>query len=320
MKSIGGYFSLELPNKTLGELYPDAIKLNAGRYCLEYILRVREYKKIYLPYYTCEVILQPIKELGLEYEFYHIDEKLEIAGEINVGRDEVLLYTDYFGLKDQYTKDIAYKYSPNIIIDNTQAFFSKSCPHTDTFNTCRKYFGVADGAYLFTDKQILVSIPSDFSTSRMTAVLDRLDKSPEEAFQEFHKCEQTLSKSGMRKMSKLTQSIMSSINYTSVVCQRLHNFDRLSQGLTESNEIHFTISNDTVPMVYPYYCHKKGLRQYLIKNHIYVAKFWPNVSEWSSSESQETDFAEYLLPIPIDQRYGDEDMNFIIETIKNFQE
>ena len=110
---------------------------------------------------------------------------------------------------------------------------------------------------------------------------------------------------------------MNSIDYTSIACQRLQNFDRLSQGLTESNEIHFAISNDSVPMVYPYYCHKKGLRQYLIKNHIYVAKFWPNVSEWSSSESQETDFAEYLLPLPIDQRYSDEDMNFIIETIKN---
>ena len=318
MKSIGGYFSLELPKNTLGELYPNAIKLNAGRYCLEYILRARGYKKVYLPYYTCEAVLRPIKELGLEYEFYHIDEKLEIVGDVNVGKDEVLLYTDYFGLKDKYTNDVVHRYFPNIIIDNTQAFFSKPCPHTDTFNTCRKYFGVADGAYLFTDEQLLESIPPDFSKNRMTAVLDRLDKSPEEAFPEFHKCEQSLWESGMRKMSKLTQSIMSSIDYTSIASQRLHNFNRLSQDLAESNKIHFTINNDTVPMVYPYYCHRKGLRPYLIKNRIYVAKFWPNVSEWSSSDSQETDFAEYLLPLPIDQRYSGEDMKYIIEKIKKF--
>ena len=45
MEAIGGYFSLELPLNAKGELYPEAIKLNAGRFCIEYILRARKYKK-----------------------------------------------------------------------------------------------------------------------------------------------------------------------------------------------------------------------------------------------------------------------------------
>ena len=55
MESIGGYFSLELPKYE--EYHKDAIRLNTGRNCLEYILRARRYSKVYIPYYTCEVIL-----------------------------------------------------------------------------------------------------------------------------------------------------------------------------------------------------------------------------------------------------------------------
>jgi hypothetical protein len=80
----------------------------------------------------------------------------------------------------------------------------------------------------------------------------------------------------------------------------------------------FSINCDTVPMVYPYYRHQKGLREYLIKNKIYVAKYWPNVGERSGKDSLEADLTEFLLPLPIDQRYGEEEMNYIIETIKNF--
>jgi hypothetical protein len=46
MKSIGGFFSLELSHSTWGERYPKAIKLNSGRSCLEYILIARKYKKV----------------------------------------------------------------------------------------------------------------------------------------------------------------------------------------------------------------------------------------------------------------------------------
>lgn len=71
-------------------------------------------------------------------------------------------------------------------------------------------------------------------------------------------------------------------------------------------------------MVYPYYCQKEGLRQHLIGNKIYVAKYWPNVEEWAGKDSVEADLAEYLIPLPIDQRYGKEEMDYIIDTIKNF--
>ena len=77
MKAIGGYPELELRK---GEHYhKDALKLNTARNCLEYILIARKYKKVYVPYYTCEAVHEPFKKLGsgCRMEFYHINEQLE---------------------------------------------------------------------------------------------------------------------------------------------------------------------------------------------------------------------------------------------------
>lgn len=319
MKSIGGFFSLELPHNSWGEIYPEAIRLNSGRSSLEYILKARKYRKVWIPYYTCDAILEPIIRNGLDYEFYHIDKNFHIADKVHVGKDDVLVYTDYFGLMDDYAFEVAYEYTPNVILDNTQAFYTRPRRNTDVFNTCRKFFGVSDGAYLFTDARLDMDIPQDHSRKRMNAVLDRLDRSPEEAFQEYHESEVSLGTCGMRIMSKLTQSIMDSIDYTDVANRRLKNFYRLDRALASINEIHFSIKSDSVPMVYPFYCHQKGLREYLIKNKIYVAKYWPNVADWAGKDSLEADFAEYLLPLPIDQRYSEDEMDIIVSYIINFQ-
>lgn len=113
MKSIGGYFEFELPEGS--EYHPEAIALNSGRHCFEYILRLRKYIKLYIPYYTCEVILEPINKLGIKYEFYHIDKKLESHFDFSILRaDEAFLYTNYFGLKDEYI---------NTLPPNTQYYY-----------------------------------------------------------------------------------------------------------------------------------------------------------------------------------------------------
>ena len=43
-KPIGGYFELELP-KRLG-FHAEAMALNSGRFCFEYLLRCRKYNKV----------------------------------------------------------------------------------------------------------------------------------------------------------------------------------------------------------------------------------------------------------------------------------
>src|SRR5471030_881414 len=116
-KEIGGFFELEL--NYAQKYHNDAIKLNSARYCLQYILKAKQYNKIYIPYYICDSVLQPIKKENLQYEFYSINDKFEPIFNKNINKDECFLYVNYFGINTENVKKVRVNFR-NVIIDNTQ--------------------------------------------------------------------------------------------------------------------------------------------------------------------------------------------------------
>ena len=313
MESIGGYFSLELPQRN--EYHKDALRLNTGRNCLEYILRARGYKKVYIPYYTCDVVLEPFKKLGIPYEYYHVDIHLEIRDHFTLKADEALLYTNYYGLKQRYVEQLAERIGKRLIVDNTQAFYAKPLPGIDTFYTCRKFFGVADGAYLYSDAVLDEEIEQDYSYDRMAHLLKRIDLSAEEGYADFRRADDGLDNQPIRRMSRLTQRMMQSIDYEAAAKRRRENYLMLHEALGGMNNMELPLEDDAVPMVYPYLAPVKGLREKLIENKVFVARYWPNVLDWTAKDDIEYLLACQLQPLPVDQRYGEEEMNRIIEII-----
>ena len=59
-----------------------------------------------------------------------------------------------------------------------------------------------------------------------------------------------------------------------------------------------------------------NLKKELISKNIFVATYWPNVFEWTKPEDIEYKIAESVVCIPIDQRYGKEEMGLIIKEIQ----
>lgn len=315
MKAIGGYFSLELPQRE--EYHKNAIHLNTGRNCLEYILRVRGYKKVYVPYYTCEAVMEPINKLGISYEFYHIDINLEIRDRFTLKEGEVLLYTNYFGLKHRYVEQLAEKVGSRLIVDNTQAFYAKPIPGIDTFYTCRKFFGVPDGAYLYCEQELDEDIEQDYSYDRMAHLVKRIDLSAEEGFKDFRRVDEGLDNLPIRMMSKLTKCMMQGIDYEATAQRRRDNYQIMHKALAKENNIELPLEEDAIPMVYPYLVPLKGLREKLIENKIFVARYWPNVLECAKPDDIDYLLAYQMQPLPIDQRYGEEEMKRIISIINN---
>ena len=310
MEPIGGYFSLELPLHI--EYHKDALRLNTGRNCLEYILCSRRYRKVYIPYYTCEVVLEPFGKTGIEYAFYHIGINLEIDDNIELKNDEALLYTNYFGLKQRYVETLAEQYGNQLIVDNTQAFYARPVQGIDTFYTCRKFFGVPDGAYLYTDKRLETTFEQDCSWTRFSFLTKRIDMGPEAGYADFQAMEEKLIGQPIKLMSELTQRMMQAIDYDAAALRRRNNYLMLQKSLSESNQLNLVLEEDAVPMVYPYMIDKEGLREQLIRNKIFVARYWPNVLEWTESSDFEYSLASFLLPIPCDQRYSKQDMRKVI--------
>ena len=313
MKAIGGYFELELPYKE--EYHKEAIKLNTGRNCLEYILRARKYQKVYIPYYTCDVILEPFRKLGIPYECYHINLQLELAQDIRLNPDEALLYTNYYGLKQHYTETLASQYGKSLIVDNTQAFYAEPIKGIDTFYTCRKFFGVPDGAYLYTDKLLDIEIEQDCSYERIDSLTKRIDLSPEAGYVDFRTTSKALVNQSIKRMSNLTQRMMQGIDYRTVAGQRRANYQLLHEALGQANHLRLPLQDDTVPMVYPYLMPTAGLREKLIENKVFVARYWPSVLEHTEPDSIDYQMAYFMQPLPIDQRYGKEDMKRIIDIL-----
>ena len=208
---IGGYFELELPKYP--ELHTNALALNSGRFCLEYILRCRHYSKVYVPYFTCESAIEPLVRLNIPYEFYHIDRQYHIVDNISLEADEALMYTNYWGLQDSYCMTLASRYGGQLILDYTQAFFSRPIRGVDTFYSCRKYFGVPDGGYLYTSVETQLELEQDESYTRMDSLVKRIDLSPEAGYGDFHKTGAAFHEMPMRRMSKFTKRMMQGIDY-----------------------------------------------------------------------------------------------------------
>ncbi len=299
MKAIGGYFELELQG---GEHYhKNAFRLNTARNCLEYILKVRKYKKIYIPYYTCEVILQPIKKCNIDYEFYSINENLEPEKNILLSADEAFLYTNYYGLKQTIVKKLFEVYGNQLIVDNSQAFFAPRIEDVDTFYSPRKFFGISDGAYLYIDKELEENIEQDISYGRMSHLLKRADISPEFGYDDFQKNDSSLDNQPIKMMSNLTEKILCSIDYEQVEKTRKNLYKRIDDRLREQNLLKIELADEDVPMVYPFLIENgEQLRESLIEQRIFIPTYWNNVLEWTNNE-REIFLVRNLLALPICQ-------------------
>lgn len=312
-KAIGGFFEFELYKGK--EYYPDLIKLNLGRNCLEYILSATKYDKIYAPIYTCETIFRIVKKMDIELYFYKIDECLEPVMDFSILNSKtVFLYTNYFGVKDEFIRQLA-ESNVNLIIDNSQAFFSKPIENCHCFYSPRKFFGVPDGAYLYTSDRLMKQITKDESFHRMTHLMKRRDLGPEEAYKNFLQNEKELQREPLKKMSNLTRKLMSAIDYDKAKRQRVENFRFLHHNLSSSNKCSLNLDLPLAPMIYPYICNQKKLREKLIANRIFVASYWPNILDNCSKNSLEYYFAKTIIPLPIDHRYNTEDMQRIVDII-----
>lgn len=321
MNAIGGYF--ELADRGVGVFpHQDGILLNTGRNALEYILRsIGEIKGVYLPYYTCEVVLEPLKKLQIPWRFYHINSRLELADEIRLEAGEYLITNNYFGIKDAYIRKLAEKYSDHLIVDCAQAFFAEPIPATKSFYSARKYVGVADGgvAYLghFPSDSVEVN-EIDNTSDHESHLFKRKQFGAEAGFEDYQKNEKKLDNQPIRRMSDTTRQILDHIDYEFIIARRRSNFAFLQNALGTMNSLLLPGMDSFVcPMVYPFVTGSGlKLRKELIAKKVFVAHYWPNIKRNSEFET-EFDLSEMIVPIPCDQRYGEEEMRIITEIIRD---
>ncbi len=312
MKEIGGYFGLE---QLAGREYHAGLTaLNTCRNALLYVLKARKAKKLYIPRWLCGSVSGMCGRYGIDYDFYTVDEKFLPLPERVPSEDEYMLIVNYYGQIDNETLlglKAGYK---NIIFDCSQAFFQRPPDNTDTVYSCRKFFGVPDGAYLSTDIRLEEELETDVSMGRMSHLLGRYEGLASDHYAEFRKNEESLGEIPLRKMSLLTKNILGAIDYEKVREVRTENFKFLHERLGGINRLALKVPGGAY--AYPFYSRNGSrARKILAESLIYVPVLWPNVLEDNSENSREYDLASNILPLPCDQRYGKEDMEHIAEMV-----
>ena len=310
MKEIGGFFALEdISNK---EYHKNAIKLNTATNALIYLIKTKKIKRIYVPLYMCDCI-DKVKNI-CTVEYYNIKKDFSFEFNKKLEPNEYLYVVNYYGLFNNYKIKMIKKAYKNVIIDNVQAFFQRPVKNVDTIYSCRKFFGVTDGAYLYTNEILNEEISTDISKTRFEFLLGRLEETAETNYEKYKENEEILSKLELAYMSKSTQMILSSINYKKVKNKRTKNFKFLNSKLKFKNKL--KLKNIYGAYMYPYYTsNAEKIREYLIENKIFIPILWPNVLKMNCDEI-DYKLARNILPIPCDQRYDISDMKNIIELIK----
>lgn len=123
----------------------------------------------------------------------------------------------------------------------------------------------------------------------------------------------------IRRMSKLTHDLLAAADYPRIKRKREENHQLLAALLPSDSVFNRTIPEG--PFAYPYY-HKDGmrLRKWLAGRKIFVPVNWRNVLENFEEDTMEYDWSANVLPLPCDQRYGEEEMRYVAESIREWEE
>lgn len=315
MKEIGGYFELE--EFAGASYYPEAISLDKGRSCLEYVIQAREISKMFIPYFLCDCIEETLLNAGIEVGYYAIDKNFHPLFNHLLSEGECLYLVNYYGQLTNEDIQAYHRKFSNILVDNTQAFFQAPVKGVDTFYTCRKFFGVPDGAYLFTDKRISVSFPRDTSHQRISHLLGRYEENASDYYANYQFNEEQLDKNSIKRMSKLTCNMLKAIPYEAISAKRKRNVEVLHQQLVGCNLLSYQSVRGA--FAYPFLVDQAPeIRKALIDEKIYIPVLWPNVLEQQPKNSLDYRFANNILPLPCDQRYDEADMMRVSTVIQKF--
>ena len=314
-KSIGGYQGLELPF-FYAQLDQTTAKTNSARSAIKVILKSIDAKKVWLPAYTCDAVIDAVKDLDIAFAYYKLSSTFDVDTLVDLGKDEYILIVDYFGTSGDSVKRSLKRFGyANTIVDCSQAYFSEHLGALATVWSPRKFFGLPDGG-LFYSNDPRISQPQDrdsTSETRMSHLISRLTNSPERGYQNFLEAEQAIAALPVQGMSELTERLLLSVDSEGVKIARARNARYLHDHLGKYNQLDLNFDDSKAPLCYPFLPNVNVVsRSGLIKKRVFVPSYWPEVLNRVDEASFEWNLVSNGLFLPCDQRYNEDDLDRLI--------
>ena len=314
-KEIGGYYEFERYGGVLP--HEAALALNCGRGCLLYEIEAYGIKRILLPDYLCDSVAAACERAGVSVGLYSVGADFLPTWDFDVAEDQWLYLVDYYGQLSDAAVDQAKKAAEGrLIVDETQGFFQKPRDGVDTLYTTRKYFGVSDGGFLYTDARVDRVLEQDESHARMSYLLGRFERPASDFYSEASANNDFFATEPAKRMSLLTENILRSLDYSAIAGSRERNYRVLEALIGARNSLNALMPPG--PFAYPLLV-ADGLaaRSALARRGIYVPTLWPNVVESSRVGGVAYEFSRNILPLPVVQRYDEVDMILIAQALRD---
>lgn len=313
---MGGFFGLELPEYNNFPFTESeyCVFTNSGRSALACILdNMPSPRRLYLPRYICHTLEEPLADF--KTDIYGCREDLSPILPDDARKEDIIILVDYFGLTAQHVLDAAAQFPGQVIVDATTALFGKYEKRFPTFYSPRKFVGVPDGGVACAPFPLIrrpeAAIPSSAAALHL---LQRIECGLLSAAEAGQQAENALCGTRLA-MSPLTRRLLRSIDFPTVSRKRLSNYHTLHRSLAPLNRLELPEHPTSAPMYYPFVCGIPGMRDDLIDAGIALPLFWEEVISATPAHSIENTLARTLLPLPIDQRYDENDMQELLRLI-----
>lgn len=294
--------------------------------------------EILLPEFICESVRNCFDMEKVVFYRIASDGQLDIndlKSKIN-NQTEAIYITHYFGALQckeslREIREIANKKNILIIEDTTQSLFSASNTVGDyMIASVRKWMPIALGGVLYSRKAL-----PDISKYKKSTDNDRLygmllkelflngDLDCNATYRNiFAISEHSLDKKEeIELLSDLCRFVISCVDIEVMKKKRINNYEYVVKKLDKIGiNPMCKLSNGDCPFVLPLRIpNRNQFRRYLMDNKIYCAVHWPFDNFRPEERNSAIVNADTLISLPIDQRYGVDEMEYLIKVIKAYE-
>ena len=310
----------------------------SGRDALKQVARLHRGAAVLLPALCCESMILPFTLNGCPVRFYKL--KPDLTGDeadvlSKAAPGTVLLYMPYFDIQPFTTDFLTRLRQSGVILleDRTQDIIvgrPASFPPDYTVASVRKWAALPEGGILKTAAALpRAGADGRFGALRRQAMeekglyLENGDAGLKQDFlAKFHEAEDLLDESGEPvAMSMENRSYLENIDFAKVLSARRRNAQVLEQALAELTAAGklrpLCKSESTAGLYYPILLENRdAVQQALALQNIYCPVIWPIPAQARGVCETCEATAAHILALPCDQRYSEQDMATIAETLK----
>jgi len=285
---------------------------------------VKKIKKAWVPFYSCQTMIQPFYDHGLEVNFYGVGKDLASPIGLPDRLDDCLfLFVHYFGRFNEAISSyllIARTQNTVVIEDVVQSCMNSAHGRIGNYvvHSLRKFLPVPDGAILAGPKAISINPLPANETFISLSLLSKISRAVSDVKDTRHIALKNMAEDilddcqAIREMSSFTRRMLPKFDLSEIQSRRRQNWQQLSDAFATGTlkncafrPLYEYLPEADVPLLFPVVAEadkRDAILEKLRQEAIFCPVHWKLGSPAKAWLRCDFDLSRSLFSIPIDQR------------------